>query len=67
MSRVFISIFAALVLLVGCSDEEDILREVVVVVPRLLAGTDFDAGFALRREGYTNWFNGKPLRTEVAR
>ena len=25
MSRVFISIFAALVLLAGCSDEEDIL------------------------------------------
>ena len=27
MSRVFISIFAALVLLAGCSDEEDILPE----------------------------------------
>ena len=47
--------------------EEEIRREVVFVVPRQLAGTDFDAGFALRREGYTNWFNGKPLRTEVAR
>ena len=23
-------------------------------------------GFALCREGYTNWFNGKPVRTEVA-
>ena len=47
--------------------EEEIRREVAFVVPRQLAGTDFDAGFALRREGYTNWFNGKPLRTEVAR
>lgn len=47
--------------------EEEIRREVAFVVPEQLAGTDFDAGFALRREGYTNWFNGKPLRTEVAR
>lgn len=42
------------------------VQEVVFVVPERLAGADFDAGFALRREGYTNWFNGKPLRTEVA-
>jgi len=48
-------------------DEVEIRREVAFVVLEQLAGTDFDAGFALRREGYTNWFNGKPLRTEVAR
>lgn len=40
--------------------------EVPLRVPDELAGTDFDAGFALRREGYVNWFNGKPLRVEVA-
>ena len=45
--------------------EEEIVRDVEFVVPAQLAGADFDAGFALRREGYTNWFNGKPLRTEV--
>ncbi|WP_295937157.1 glycosyltransferase family 39 protein [uncultured Alistipes sp.] len=42
-----------------------ILNNVVFVVPEELAGADFDVGFALRREGYTNWFNGKPLRSEV--
>ena len=40
--------------------------EVPLRVPDELAGMDFDAGFALRREGYVNWFNGKPLRVEVA-
>ena len=35
------------------------------VVPRQLAGTSFDVGFALRRDGYTNWYNGKALPTEV--
>ena len=30
-----------------------------------LAGEPFDGGFALRREGYTNWFNGKSVPTEV--
>ena len=40
--------------------------EVPLRGPDELAGTDFDAGFALRREGYVNWFNGKPLRVEVA-
>ena len=44
---------------------DTITREVRFVVPGQLSGADFDAGFALRREGYTNWFNGKPLRTEV--
>ena len=44
---------------------DTITREMRFVVPGQLSGADFDAGFALRREGYTNWFNGKPLRTEV--
>ena len=44
---------------------DTITREVRFVVAGQLSGADFDAGFALRREGYTNWFNGKPLRTEV--
>lgn len=39
--------------------------EVLFIVPAELADTGFDVGFALRREGYTNWFNGKPLPTEV--
>ena len=34
------------------------------VLPQL-AGETFDVGFALRREGYTNWFNGKSVPTEV--
>lgn len=42
-----------------------VVREVRFVVPEPLAGETFDAGFALRREGYTNWFNGKPVPTEV--
>ena len=35
-------------------------------VPMQLAGERFDVGFALRRAGYTNWFNGKPVPIEVA-
>ena len=35
-------------------------------VPQRRSGAQFEAGFALCREGYTNWFNGKPVRTEVA-
>lgn len=34
-------------------------------VPASLAGTDFRVGFALKREGYTYWFNGKPQTAEV--
>ena len=41
---------------------DTITREVRFVVPEQLSGAGFDAGFALRRDGYTNWFNGKPLR-----
>lgn len=40
--------------------------DVEVRVPAELAGLDFDAGFALRREGYTYWFNGKPVPVQVA-
>ena len=40
---------------------------VTVCVAESLAGADFDAGFALRREGYTNWFNGKPQRVKVSK
>lgn len=40
-------------------------RAVTFSVPPQLAGETFDAGFALRREGYTNWFNGKAVPTEV--
>ena len=39
MSRVFISIFAALVLLVGCSDEEDILPTQKTKIVSYLTGT----------------------------
>ena len=41
-------------------------HEVIFPVPQRLSGAQFEAGFALCREGYTNWFNGKPVRTEVA-
>lgn len=44
-----------------------VVREVRFVVPEQLTGETFDAGFALRRDGYTNWFNGKPVPTEVGR
>ena len=40
-------------------------RTVTFSVPPQLAGETFDVGFALRREGYTNWFNGKSISTEV--
>lgn len=40
--------------------------DVHFVVPEQLAGERFDVGFALRREGYTNWYNGKALPVEVA-
>ena len=40
-------------------------RTVTFSVPPQLAGETFDVGFALRREGYTNWFNGKSIPTEV--
>ncbi|WP_301958338.1 glycosyltransferase family 39 protein [uncultured Alistipes sp.] len=44
----------------------EVLHEVIFPVPQRLSGAQFEAGFALCREGYTNWFNGKPVRTEVA-
>ena len=39
--------------------------EATLRVPERLVGKGNAAGFALRREGRTHWFNGKPLRTEV--
>lgn len=39
--------------------------EVAFRVPETLAGLRCEAGFALRQEGYANWFNGKPQRTKV--
>lgn len=44
----------------------EVSYEVIFPVPQRLSGAQFEAGFALCREGYTNWFNGKPVRTEVA-
>lgn len=44
----------------------EVSHEVIFPVPQRLSGVQFEAGFALCREGYTNWFNGKPVRTEVA-
>ena len=42
------------------------VRDTVVFgIPQELAGARFDVGFTLVREGYTNWFNGKSLPTEV--
>ena len=42
----------------------EVSHEVIFPVPQRLSGAQFEAGFALCREGYTNWFNGKPVRTE---
>ena len=44
----------------------EVSHEVIFPVPQRLSGAQFEAGFALCRESYTNWFNGKPVRTEVA-
>lgn len=44
----------------------EVSHEVIFPVPQRLSGAQFEAGFALCREDYTNWFNGKPVRTEVA-
>ena len=45
--------------------DSDLTRGVTFTVLPQLAGETFDVGFALRREGYTNWFNGKSVPTEV--
>ena len=45
--------------------DDTLTCEVTFSVPPQLAGETFDVGFALRREGYTNWFNGKSIPTEV--
>ncbi len=45
--------------------DDTLTCEVTFTVPPQLAGETFDVGFALRREGYTNWFNGKSIPTEV--
>mgnify|MGYP003177924399 FL=1 len=45
--------------------DSELTRGVTFAVLPQLAGETFDVGFALRREGYTNWFNGKSVPTEV--
>ena len=45
--------------------DSELTRGVTFTVLPQLAGETFDVGFALRREGYTNWFNGKSVSTEV--
>ena len=45
--------------------DSELTRVVTFTVLPQLAGETFDVGFALRREGYTNWFNGKSVPTEV--
>lgn len=45
--------------------DSELTRGVTFTVLPQLAGKTFDVGFALRREGYTNWFNGKSVPTEV--
>ena len=45
--------------------DSELTRGVTITVQPQLAGETFDVGFALRREGYTNWFNGKSVPTEV--
>ena len=43
----------------------ELTHELTFPVTPQLAGERFDVGFALRREGYVNWFNGKSVPTEV--
>ena len=43
--------------------DSELTRGVTFTVLPQLAGETFDVGFALRREGYTNWFNGKSVPT----
>ena len=45
--------------------DSELTRGVTFTVLPQLAGETFDVGVALRREGYTNWFNGKSVPTEV--
>ena len=45
--------------------DSELTRGVTFTVLPQLAGETFDVGFALRREGYTDWFNGKSVPTEV--
>ena len=45
--------------------DSELTRGVTFTVLPQLAGETFDVGFALRRGGYTNWFNGKSVPTEV--
>ena len=45
--------------------DSELTRGVTFTVLPQLAGETFDVGFALRREGYPNWFNGKSVPTEV--
>ena len=45
--------------------DSELTRGVPFTVLPQLVGETFDVGFALRREGYTNWFNGKSVPTEV--
>lgn len=45
--------------------DSELTRGVTFTVLPQLAGETFDVGFALRREGYTNWFNGKSVPTKV--
>ena len=45
--------------------DSELTRGVTFTVLPQLAGETFDVGFALRRDGYTNWFNGKSVPTEV--
>ena len=45
--------------------DSELTRGVTFTVLPQLAGETFGVGFALRREGYTNWFNGKSVPTEV--
>ena len=45
--------------------DSELTRGVTFTVLPQLAGETFDVGFALRREGYTNWFTGQSVPTEV--
>lgn len=51
--------------LVVAPHESRRLKVEVTVPDDLETGEGFDAGFALTRRGYVNWFNGKTHRVEV--
>ncbi len=52
---------------IGCTlpAHGETTADILLEVPDELAGGDFEAGFVLRRAGYSHWFNGRPQRIKI--